>query len=271
MFTYWCPTSQNANVFSVHKYLTSIRQSYLSTSLPPHRNRLPISKTNFSAPDRSIAKHNQIGKERQYFTDAQRDQIDAESKATLRDLNAGIRQLEEAEQLRRHTEYTLAEGKKAKFGFSALGRWAAGDVGVAARTPEVALEAARQETIKVYRESVVWYLRKKLEEATELQSEMMQTRLDRELEKSKSVLYKARGAVGGDSAFGVSNDVTILVEAGGSSRNHYVTKSNQSGNPAEEEKEKRIEQTLSPQQLQQFAQENSDMLRHYEDTLDKVR
>ena len=31
------------------------------------------------------------------------------------------------------------------------------------------------------------------------------------------------------------------------------------------------EQELSQEQLQLFAQENQDMLRHYEDTLDQVR
>ncbi|MCJ1390033.1 hypothetical protein MMC18_002891 [Xylographa bjoerkii] len=262
---------QNANVFSVYRYLSSIRQSYLSTSIPPHRNRLAISRTNSSTPDRPLTNHNQTGKDRQYFTDAQRDQIDAESKATLRDLNAGIRQLEEAEQLRRDTESTLAEGKKAKYGFSALGRWAAGDVGVVQKTPEEAIEAARQETIKVHRESVIWYLRKKLEEAAELQSGMMQTRLDREVEKSKSVLYKTRGVAGKDSVQIGSGDIAGLVGAGGSSRNDYSTSTNRNRTSAMEDNEKSIEQTLSPEQLQQFAKENSDMLKHYEDTLDKVR
>ncbi|MCJ1314795.1 hypothetical protein MMC15_000107 [Xylographa vitiligo] len=261
----------NASVFSVYRYLSSIRQSYLSTSLPPHRNRLAISRPHSSTPDRAVANHNQTGKDRQYFTDAQRDQIDAESKATLRDLNAGIRQLEEAEQLRRDTEITLAERKKARYGLSALGRWAAGDMGVVQRTPEEALEAARQETIKIHRESVIWYLRKKLEEAAELQSGMMQMRLDREVEKSKSVLYKTRGAAGRGSPQSDLSDIKDLVGASGNSGTVYSTEKHRSGTSAIEDSENRIEQTLSPEQLQQFAQENSDMLKHYEDTLDKVR
>lgn len=32
-----------------------------------------------------------------------------------------------------------------------------------------------------------------------------------------------------------------------------------------------VEQQLDPEQLQLFAQENQDMLKHYEDTLDQVR
>ncbi|MCJ1479340.1 hypothetical protein MMC13_008025 [Lambiella insularis] len=261
----------NANIFSVHNYLRSIRQSYLSTSLPSHRNRVQPTRTNSSASDRPPGHHHPATKDRQYLTDSQRDQIDAESKASLRDLNAGIRQLEEAEQLRKETELTLAERKKARNGLRALGRWAAGDLGSVQKTPEEALQAAQQETIKVHRESVIWYLRKKLEDAARLQSGMMQTRLDREVEKSKSVLYKTRGVGGGNVVLsGLMNDT----DSHTSIKNRMedpVTGGYKPMNPATDEREKNIDQTLSPEQLQQFAQENSDMLRHYEDTLDKVR
>ena len=39
----------------------------------------------------------------------------------------------------------------------------------------------------------------------------------------------------------------------------------------EEEDRRQIEQQLTPEQLQLFAKENQDMLKHYEDTLDQVR
>ena len=39
----------------------------------------------------------------------------------------------------------------------------------------------------------------------------------------------------------------------------------------DEEDRRQIEQQLSPEQLQLFARENQDMLKHYEDTLDQVR
>ena len=39
----------------------------------------------------------------------------------------------------------------------------------------------------------------------------------------------------------------------------------------EEEDKRQIEQQLTPEQLQLFAKENQDMLKHYEDTLDQVR
>ena len=136
------------------------------------------------------------------------------------------------------------------------------------KTPEEQLEAARQETIKVVRESVIWYLRKKLEDAAEIQRGMMQKRLEREVEKSKSALYKTKGAVG---SVAMSEDIDFSKSNGGSysafSDGNYGSKST----AMDASEKKSIEQTLSPEQLQLFAQENNDMLKHYEDTLDKVR
>jgi len=176
--------------------------------------------------------------------------------------------LEEAEQLRRDTDHIVAEKKKARNGFKALGRWAAGGISETPKTPEEVLEAAQQETIKVHRDTVIWYLRKKLGEAAELQGEMMQKRLEREVEKSKSVLYKTKGI--GDVKGGLEQQAGSTAPNGGmhvkAGRGGY-----RAGASGTRNMEKPVEQTLSPEQLQLFAQENSDMLKHYEDTLDKVR
>ena len=104
-------------------------------------------------------------------------------------------------------------------------------------------------------------------EAAEVQREMMQMRLDREIEKSKSVLYKTRGVAG------LHMDDADSVGMNGRSKGSVVNggyKGGKSKVPDEDDR-KRIEQQLSPEQLQLFAQENSDMLKHYEDTLDQVR
>lgn len=135
------------------------------------------------------------------------------------------------------------------------------------RSPEEELEEAMQNTTKVHRESVIWYLRRKLEEAAEVQREMMQTRLDREVEKSKSVLYKTRGVAGLPVE---DTDSRGMDGHGKASIANGSYKAGRSKLPDEEER-KKIEQQLSPEQLQLFAQENSDMLKHYEDTLDQVR
>ena len=96
----------------------------------------------------------------------------------------------------------------------------------------------------------------------------MQTRLEREVEKSKSALYKTKGVVGSTATL---EDIDYPKFNGGSfpalDNGNYGIRS-----PAMDASERKsIEQTLSPEQLQLFAQENNDMLKHYEDTLDKVR
>jgi syntaxin 18 len=215
-----------------------------------------------SPSNRQRHRGNNSEKERSFLTDAQRDQIDAESKSTLRDLNAGIRQLEEVDQLRKDTERQIAASKRSRKNFGALGRWAAGNVNIA-KSPEEQLEEARQNTVNTHRESVIWYLRRKLEDATETQRGMMETRLEREIEKSKSALYKVKGIPGFESRpSSHANDTSFSTTNAGASSNAVAVA---------EDEQRSIEQSLSPEQLQLFAKENNDMLKHYEDTLDQVR
>jgi hypothetical protein len=85
---------------------------------------------------------------------------------------------------------------------------------------------------------------------------MMEIRLMREVEKSKSVLYKTRASL---PAADVDHSAGDSVDYRGK------TSFNQ------DETSGVIEQQLDPEQLQLFAQENQDMLKQYEDQLDKVR
>ncbi|SLM40749.1 t-SNARE [Lasallia pustulata] len=261
----------NTHISSLTHYLRTIRQSYLSTSKPPHRHHL--SRTNsLQSPTTPKIHH--------HLTDAQRDDIDAHSKQNLRNLNAAIRQLADAEQLRQDTIRQVAQSKRARQGLGALGRWAAGGVlggGRDKKSPEEEVEEARQNTIKMHRESVVWYLRRKLEEAGEVQRGMMEVRLEREVERSRSVLYKTRGsmAASGSSMPGVESPVT------GGGMNGYGDGGVGTGGwgggrggkaaQMEEEDRREIERQLSPEQLQLFAQENNEMLKMYEDQLDQIR
>lgn len=84
----------------------------------------------------------------------------------------------------------------------------------------------------------------------------------REVEKSKSVLYKTR--VSGQM---VPESSGMNGGYGGSVPPETRGKSTL----AEDEASGVIEQQLDPEQLQLFAQENQDMLKQYEDQLDKVR
>jgi len=146
-----------------------------------------------------------------------------------------------------------------------LGRWAAGASG-GEKSPEQAAEESRRNVFDMHRDSVMWYLGRKLEEVGEVQRGMMERRLEREVERGRSVLYKVKGnvGVGGGEEGGMNGHVGGGVGGGyGGNKAGGVT--------LEDESRKEIEQQLSPEQLQLFARENQDMLKHYEDTLDQVR
>ena len=255
---------QDSNIASITDYLSSSRQSYLSTSAPP----------------RTRTRHNTT-QEREYLTDSQRDEIDSESKATLSKLATRIQDLEAAEHTRRQA-VTLTASKRKKYGLGRLGAWAAGDVGgTSAKSPEESLVEAREAHLAECRDSVVWYLRLKLEGAMGKQREMMERRMEREVERGKSVLHKIKGS----SDTGVTGEGGALVDGRGTG-NSSTTNSGAlkdlygrdggtgyvgSAVSLDEKDRKGIEQSLSPEQLQLFEQENNDMLNRYNDQIGQVR
>ena len=96
----------------------------------------------------------------------------------------------------------------------------------------------------------------------------MEKRVQREVERSKSVLYKSRGVKGVDA--GLEDMGTRPIGAGPDAKemNGHMGRA---GVLAEEEERKRGEEGLSEEQMQALKEENEGMLRHYEDTLDQVR
>ncbi|KAI9794988.1 MAG: hypothetical protein M1816_000008 [Peltula sp. TS41687] len=245
----------SSHITSLRRYLRSIRQPYLSTTQPLKRTELSRSGTHFA------------NASRQYFTDAQRDQIDAESKQLLRDMNMAIQNLANAEQLRQKAEATLAQRRRGGVGFSILKGWAAGgSVAGSARTPLEEMEDTRVNTIKLHRESVLWYLRRQLEACSELQMTMMETRLVREMEKGKSRLYSARGMGLPPQTSAIHLDHASV----GRKEDNPSSKNGVSDRPSSFDPE-HSGFPITSEQLQLFAEENQSMLKHYEDTLDQVR
>jgi hypothetical protein len=166
--------------------------------------------------------------------------------------------LRDAEGIRQTTETQVALRKRAKQGLGALGRWAAGGA-ITAKSPEEELEEAKANATRAHRESIIWSLQNQLEECGRFQSSMMEIRLMREVEKSKSVLYKTRETM-----------PSMHDTHGGSGREGAAAYRGKASH-AQEDTSAAIEQQLDPEQLQLFAQENQDMLKQYEDQLDKVR
>ncbi len=124
---------------------------------------------------------------------------------------------------------------------------------------------------------MVWYLGRKLEGAGEVQRGMVEKRVERELEKSRSVLHMRRGSL---AAANMSNTTgggespilptKWMVEEGGPMTNGGITNSwRANALPPAELTE--ISESLTPEQLQLFAEENNELLTHYNDTLSQVR
>ena len=132
-----------------------------------------------------------------------------------------------------------------------------------AKSPDEEREEAERETVASVRDSVITYLQRKLEEAGRVQGEMMEIRLGREVEKSKSVLYKSR----------VAGGIPYALDEKGGMSNGSTRSTRQAANLSNGVSESAAggQDELSAEQLQLFASENADLLRHYEDQLDQVR
>jgi len=137
-----------------------------------------------------------------------------------------------------------------------LGKWAAGGAGQT-KTNEHEQEEARQNAINQHRESVLWYLRQKLQECGSQQASMMEKRILREVEKSKSVLAKSRPK-------SISNlgGFDYNPEFASGSNPTAVHMESQSAQP---------EQDLTAEQLQMFEKQNSDLLKLYENKMDQMK
>ncbi|CAI7646198.1 unnamed protein product [Penicillium pancosmium] len=265
-----CEQLQNSHIASLLKYLTSIRHAYLSTNTPSRRNQAHSQAQPQSQPQSNL-------------TDPERDAIDTSTTTLLQDLSSSITNLSDAETLRQKTTLQL---QHKKYGHSAAGalllRWAANDRNgdsSSSKSAEQIEAEEREKTLSSLRESVLWFLRRGLEGVASVQRGMVEKRIERVLEREKSVLYKSSGSRGvvsdlqGGSGSG----------AGGRRDNHKHDYSSSYGAgsaataPApdaavlSEADSKEIEGQLSAEQLQLFAEENDSMLKHYEDTLGKVQ
>jgi len=214
----------NTHITSLHSYLLSTRPSYLSLAPPSSR---PTAN-------------------RQHLTNPQRDAIDTSSKTLLRDLNASITQLDTAETFRRQ----IAEQKLKKRRPGALLRWARGNED---GEGEGAVEPA-EETARMWRGSVMLYLKEGLKRAGSVLEGMMERRVEREVEKRRSVLYMSPGREG---------VVDAVVGSG--------TKGGRGVVEVEEEERKREMEGLSEEQVQMLERENGELMRGFEDQLSQVR
>jgi len=222
----------NSSLVDLHKYLKGIRAPYLRKEGPPRRTH---------------------GKQSSYLTDRDREEIDAQTKQLLREFDMRIRVLADAEDVRQKTETHLTLKKYARLGLGALGSWAAGGGGQS-KSFEQQEEEKQLNAFHTHRENVLWYLRQKLQQCGALQAGMMEVRINREMEKNRSILGKSRMA---------------MPELGGFDHASAFQKNTSAAHL--EVQEKFPDQELTEEQVQMFEKENQDMLKHYQSTLDQVR
>ncbi|TFB03508.1 Syntaxin UFE1 [Trichoderma ghanense] len=225
----------NSHITSLHQQLQDVRQAYLSTA-QPRRAQVRLAQN-----------------QPRVLSDREREEIDANAKQMIRELNASIRSLDEAEQLRRETESAIIRKKYTK-GLGALGSWASGGL-ASSKSPEHAAAEAQALQLGGYRDGVLWFLRQRLELCCRTQQDMMETRLRRELEKSRSMLPMGDLAEFVPTAYKPHRQTTL--------GDTFAAGTEESPAP--------ITEGLTDEQVQMFEEGNQSMMEHYESTLDKVR
>ncbi|OKL62450.1 hypothetical protein UA08_02577 [Talaromyces atroroseus] len=252
----------NTHIQSLLQYLKSTRQSYLAISTSSSK------KAAVAATSTTATPHNtsNLPTNTKNLTDQDRDNIDSSTALLLRDLSASISNLQSAETLRQETESRLLRKKYGR-PEGVLWRWAAGGGSSGSnnanddRSAEQITAEESANTIRAVRESILWFLRRGLENVAEVQRGMVEKRIERAREKEKSVLYKTKEQV---AARRISGEP-------GTKEEKQTQKAYESATMLSAEEAAAIESQLSPEQLQLFAEENDTMIRHYEDTLSKVQ
>ncbi|TDZ54896.1 Syntaxin UFE1 [Colletotrichum trifolii] len=242
----------NSHITDLHNELKDVRQAYLSTAAPRRHVRTNTGGTT---------------KEPRQLTDRDREEVDANAKQMLRELNASIRALDEAEQLRRETE-TAVIRKKYSRGLGMLGAWAAGDGGGGdeGKTAEHRAAEGAARDVGAHRDGVLWSLKQGLQLCGRTQGEMMEARLTREMEKNRSVLAKAGGGTAMPELGNFYEAMQKEKAKAGAKTTATATRF-----PPGEGSGHDFRQDLTEEQIQMFEKGNQDMLQHYNSTLDKVR
>jgi len=214
----------NTHIAELHRSLLSGRRAYLARAQPR--------KGHSSAADGQPA----------VLSDKEREAVDKDAKEMLRELNWSIETLDSAETIRYETEMKSIQ-KQYGSGLGALGAWASGGA-VSGKTQEQSLAEARAEDVRLHRDGVLWYLRQRLQLCGATQKKMMETRLIREVEASRSLASQAPSMTD-FSEFRPSMNAT---ESHDPSRDPSSSES----------------QGLSAEQVQMFEEGNRDMMKFFD-------
>ncbi|KAL1902320.1 hypothetical protein Sste5346_001296 [Sporothrix stenoceras] len=245
----------NEHIATLSKQLGDVRQAYLSTA-PPRRSH-----------HHHHSSHNDDSSAPTSLTDSEREDIDANAKRLLRDLNASIRGLAEAEALHQETQQALIRKQYAGPSFRFVG------LGTTAKSPEQAAAEEAQTQVAAHHESILWYLRQRLQACGRAQQTMMEARLARMVVETTAASQQHALLVGatnlaprGSGGFGGASASAAALEEEHNRGQSFAPERHggDSGNDG-------AAADLTAEQIQMFEKGNQDMLKHYETTLDKVR
>ncbi|KAH7160842.1 hypothetical protein EDB81DRAFT_713781 [Dactylonectria macrodidyma] len=225
----------NSHITTLHRELQDVRQAYLSTAQPRKSH------------SRSANGQSRV------LSDRDREEIDANAKQMIRELNSSIRALDDAEQLRRETESVILR-KKYVGGLGALGSWASGGI-ASSKTEEHAAAEAKGQVIGVHRDGILWFLRHWLELCCRTQQAMMETRLRRVVEKNNSQLATAEAASTGG-----------LLHPPPARRLSHAT----AGHIPTSDGAQTSNQGFTDEQIQMFEEGNQDMMKLLGSSMEKV-
>ncbi|PYH39247.1 putative SNARE protein (Ufe1) [Aspergillus neoniger CBS 115656] len=243
----------NSHITSLLSYLQTIRPSYLSLN-----NTKP---TTTSTTSTTQNKPNEI------LDDSARDTITTTTSSLLSNLSTSITTLSAAENLRQET---VSRSITQRFGKGVFARWASGATltspgdGNEGKEAEQIVEEEKEKVLKGVRESVLFYLNKKLGSVVNEQRDMVEKRIERVRERERSVLYKNTSSSSSVGGGGVGWGRVDGEWRGDNTTGTGVVK-------MDEKEVKEIEKQLTPEQLQLFEEENDSLVRYFEDVVGKVQ
>ncbi|KAF7331991.1 SNARE protein syntaxin 18/UFE1 [Mycena kentingensis (nom. inval.)] len=250
------------HISTLTRMLANIRRPYLNVDSRAGPSRQPTRTLDFESADSSWASIRSLSNQ-------ERDQIDLQAKVILTRCADRVKELEALE--KRRIELVASKTNP-------LTRF------LPARLREDAATLS-SDVVAAHRSSITWYLNRRLTEASQGQKEMQEERVKRQLERSKTLgsgAAREMAYMGADPLFnteapqaGSSNSwsSTLIATAIGapvpSDTPRAAKPSYDLRPPSDDDDDDEME--LSQSQILQFEQENANILRNVQDTLESVQ
>ncbi|CAO3612856.1 unnamed protein product [Cunninghamella blakesleeana] len=260
------------HINSLNRFLLTIRRAYLNNTRKP-RN-LPTQPTHTNTKNHATLSNNSLFSmfptNITHLTDNERDEIDFQAKLIIRKCMDRIKELEDAEVLRKNQMKTTTANRFAQFLNQVI--------------PNANLNK-EEDILSIHHNNIIWLLNKLLTDVSKLQRDQQEVRLTRELEKSENHLSNSTMSSSKSFHNDSSNDPPLSSSSSGLGIQWKPTKSTTTASPpihhhhisqdhdliyATEDMDA-FEQQLSEEQVQLLEKENEAMLEEMNGTLNQVK